>query len=565
MPQLPRTEHSYQSESARQLLPESLHLRGGSASSALPPRVVRVRVYAAADYRRQTLGWQERFGRTLERVNSITRDWPGVRFTVVEWRNWERDSAEPPMQQLLDDLAKTDPGSDVDLVVGLVAALPVFPGSIDNLGMARMFSRHLVVRSLHELAEHDFLRREYDALSESEREALLAKRKLHKEQVIFLHEWAHTLGVIHASRPGSIMNPRYGRAQTGFSDEEAELVEIALRHRGSDGASWQAGTAADFASFLTSHRDPSWEQRDREWLVQVTQPRAPIAPIGPPTPDRAPASARVPATESAAPVQPLEGADATAFASAIAFEEAGRYDQAFRVLAPLEARHARDPKVRGLLCRLAWRRPPDAARATVVELACRAAAALAPSDAQPLLYLADAQVTAGGFAEARAPLARASELLEADPATPVGSWQLLATLYERARLPTLAERAARRADAETRAAVAARATTQRKRVGLPAPGEPQWLPASAEGDYIRAIELARAAFGSPSEAAAILAAIAAVGAPAGGLLRCEAALGAGRLALARGACRTLLHATSSASLPSLLAAFQDRFGAPPGH
>jgi hypothetical protein len=562
MPQLPRTEHSYQNESARQMLPESLRLRGGGAgsSSAREPRVLRVRVYAANDFRRQTLGWQERFGRVLARVNALTRGWPGVRFEVVEWRNWEKDSTEPSMERLLDELAKADAGDDVDLVVGLVAALPVFPGSIDNLGMARMFSRHFVMRSLHELAEHDFLRKEYDALSEAEREALLAKRKVHKEQVVFLHEWAHTLGVIHAHRPGSIVNPHYDRAQTGFSDEEAELIEIALRHRAGDGPGWLGGTREEFAAFLADHRDPAWEPRDRDWLVAaVTQKRAAVTSPKGALPNATPPTAASPN----AAAHPLDGADAATFGRAVELERAGRYDQAWSVLAPLESRHARDREVRGLLCRLAWRRPPDAARVTVVEMACRAAAEIAPAEAQPQLYLADAYLTAKR-SEARASLERARELLDADTTALPETWQLLAGLLERASLPTLAERAARHADGDTRAAVAVRAAAMRRRVGLPGPGEKQWLTPAEESDYIHAVEEARAAFGSPTESAAIDAAVAKAGAPVASLLRCEAALKARRLAAGRSACRSLLAASPSSSLPSLLAAFEQRFGAPPG-
>ena len=104
-----------------------------------------------------------------------------------------------------------DAGDDVDLVVGLVAALPVFPGSVDNIGMGKLFSKHMVMRSLHDLAEYDVVRSWFDTFTESEKEAILAARKLHKEQVIFLHEWAHTLGLIHVKREAGIMTRRTTR------------------------------------------------------------------------------------------------------------------------------------------------------------------------------------------------------------------------------------------------------------------------------------------------------------------------------------------------------------------
>ena len=66
----------------------------------------------------------------------------------------------------------------------------------------------MVLRSLHDLAEFDAVRRLFDTFTDSERDAIVAARKLHKEQVIFVHEWAHTLGLIHVRRPSGVARSR---------------------------------------------------------------------------------------------------------------------------------------------------------------------------------------------------------------------------------------------------------------------------------------------------------------------------------------------------------------------
>ncbi|HEX4462805.1 MAG TPA: hypothetical protein VIA18_32755, partial [Polyangia bacterium] len=274
VPSLPSSPGSRQHDAARRMTPAQLRL-GPPHATVLPARTIRVRILAAADYRRQTVEWQSRARRLVDHVNALCRAWPAVTFEIVDIRGWETESRERSMSALVDDLATVDPGDDVDLVVGLVAALPVFPGTIENLGMARYFSKHMVMRGLHDLTEYDVLHREFDTLSERERDALLAARKVHKEEVIFIHEWAHTLGLIHIRQPAGIMNPAYDSEQLGFDEIEARFLEIALRHRSDDGPRWREGTAADLRALLAETTDPDWEPRDRQELVTRLSARAP--------------------------------------------------------------------------------------------------------------------------------------------------------------------------------------------------------------------------------------------------------------------------------------------------
>ena len=194
---------------------------------------------------------------------------------------------------------------------------------------------------------------------------------------------------------------------------------------------------------------------------------------------------------------PLGAAERATIEEARALAQAQRYDDALHELAPLEAHHARSPEVRLAVCDLAWRHPPGAARSALAEAACRQAVEVAPKDPRPQLYLADLYLGAGDFNRARAPLARVEELLAAagDP----DAWKQLALTLEKARLPTLAARAAHHADAATATAVEAWASALRKKMALPADG----VTPEAEAEYIHVVETARAAFGTHGEKAAI--------------------------------------------------------------
>jgi hypothetical protein len=488
MPKLPSSPGSIQHDAARRMAPATMQLRP-SSERASEVRTVRVRVWAAADYRRQTVEWQSRFRRLVDRVNALCRGWPGVRFEVVDIRNWERDSQQPGMGALVGDLAAADPGDDVDLVIGLVAALPVFPGAIENIGMARYLSKHMVMRGLHELTEYDALRRQFDTLTDREREALLAGRKLHKEQVIFLHEWAHTLGVIHNRRPSAIMSPAYDSDQLGFDETEARVIDLALRHRADDGPRWRETTAAELRTIVDKAPDPNWDAPDRKELLAM------VTPVRRAAPPNAPAEKAPPPPEP-----PLGDADRATVNEARALARTERYQEALRKLAPVELHHSRSSEVRLAACELAWHHPPGPARDALAESACHQAAELAPRDPHPQLYLADLYFGAGDNDRARTPLARAEDLLGGVDDTE--AWTLLALTLERGRLPTLATRAAVHADPETAAGIGKRASALMRKMALPLDS----VSPEMEAEYIRVVEMARATFGSPGEDEAIRAA-----------------------------------------------------------
>src|SRR5262249_22689776 len=85
-----QTRRDRQVETAMKLSPALIDLRPGPRPPERggPPRILRVRVWAARDYRNQTIGWQTHFRRLVERVNQRVSRWPNVRFEVLELKEW---------------------------------------------------------------------------------------------------------------------------------------------------------------------------------------------------------------------------------------------------------------------------------------------------------------------------------------------------------------------------------------------------------------------------------------------------------------------------------------------
>ena len=211
----------------------------GGAPARGGPRVVRLRVWAARDG-----DWQARFRRLIDDLDGALARWPGVRFEIVAAGRWERDSAGVELERLLGELETLDSGDGVDAVVGLVAAPPSLPEQLHDLGMARQLGRHLVLRRTEPGAD---------------------PRQL---AILFLHEWAHTLGAIHARGRERIMSPIWDAAQSRFSEVESQLIELALAKKGT--AEWRL----ELARLVEETPDPDWDPRERDQLRRLLPPRA---------------------------------------------------------------------------------------------------------------------------------------------------------------------------------------------------------------------------------------------------------------------------------------------------
>jgi hypothetical protein len=226
-------------------------------------KLLRIRVYAARDYRDQTNNWQPRFRRLLERVNQRVRGWPGVRFEVVEFKSWEIDTQQASINSLIEELIRKDPGNDVDYVVGLASAVALWPNNLHQLGGANIMGKHFVMRGLHDLTEYSMVVQELNLIDDSDREQLITARKAHKEEICFLHEWAHTLGAIHTRGPRFIMTGTYDHEQFTMDDGNARVLILGLNRRNSP--NW----GPELKAMVEKQTFDDWDFDDRKKLLAL--------------------------------------------------------------------------------------------------------------------------------------------------------------------------------------------------------------------------------------------------------------------------------------------------------
>lgn len=245
----------------------------------VPPRTLTLRVYATDDYVGQNVAWQDHFRRLVDRLNDRVGPWPGVVFEVEEMHSWVPKASEDDVEGLLAELEQHDPGEDVDWVVGLASALPHAPTMIHEFGVARPLGRHMILRSLHELMEAQALRRQFAASLPEKIEELLEARKHHKEEVIFLHEWGHSLGALHVEEEHLIMNPTYSPLQEQIGPHAAHIVALAMRRRLAPEVEaddeWRVTLAPELRAFVTGPAAVVWEAKDREHLLAAIDRVAP--------------------------------------------------------------------------------------------------------------------------------------------------------------------------------------------------------------------------------------------------------------------------------------------------
>jgi hypothetical protein len=518
--QLPKSQLDLQREAAHSWEPARVELRPERRTAE--PRTMRIRVYATADYRAQTFEWSSRFRRLVARASAVLQAWPGVRLEIVDVRPWPRDSAGAPLGRLVEELEQLDPGRDVDWVVGLAVAVPSMPEQIHSIGMARTFGRHFVLRSLHDLAEYEVVRASFDQMSNAERERLMALRKAHKELVIFLHEWAHTLGLPHAQHYARIMNPTYHHGMSRLSETEARLVELGLALR-DEPARWRREATA----IVDGAPDPAWDPRDRDELKALL--------------------ARAPA-----PPQPvLSDAERADVESAERDARAGRVDAAWTRLQPALAAHPSHATLQIFGCEVGAMRGVDPVK---LEPLCARAAELSPDSAVPWLRLAEAQVRARMESRAELTVARAEERLARAGDKP--GWRMAAWLRQQLLSPTLAIADAERAGRDDGEPMKAWAIVTRRRLAIPPDAGERGLPPEREGEYARALRLALVALDGNQLAAVEeelrgLEAFPSLPGPA--IVRCGLALRRRALAAARAQCKEAL-ARQDDAIPSQLVA-----------
>ena len=260
-----KNEYQLQKEHMAQFEPAPL--LGPKRYDPSKPAVIRLRFYADDAYRAGGARWADRIKGQLKEMNRVVGPAFGVEFQGESYKRWSRQPGSPGLTAMLEELERLDPGNDVDWVVGLCAPLPMVTMSFHELGMARILGRHFVLRGMSSVAEMQEFERIFRVLEQQDREKLYGRRKAHKEMSVFLHEWAHTLGLPHVEDDQRIMSPGYSQRTSFFSVADGELLTAALTSRLNSRGAEVGGRAAHGSIDWSVLRDHVANLRSTEWLA----------------------------------------------------------------------------------------------------------------------------------------------------------------------------------------------------------------------------------------------------------------------------------------------------------
>ena len=171
--------------------------------------------------------------------------------------------------------------------------------------------------------EQEFLafERDFKLISAEERQRLYADRKAHKEVVMFLHEWGHTLGLIHHEDRKFIMNPAYSPEQSEFSDYDKQIVALVIDRRlANREAAWPE--AADLLPLVEAMPADEGPPNERAQLLELVRRVA----------------AHRPGKRDADHAVELSDADVQAFNRAVSTLNGGRAEDGWKLLAPVVER-----------------------------------------------------------------------------------------------------------------------------------------------------------------------------------------------------------------------------------
>ena len=162
-----------------------------------PVRAMRIRFYADPAYKSATLRWKSGVHSLLRRANAVVEPAFRIRFEVEDFRTWDRKAPSTDLRKALAELTDLDRGDGVDFVIGLMTPLPLVSLNHDNIGMAQLFGRHLVLRSVVDPQRYMGLRQRLGGRAGLKERAIRKVNKAQEEHMqlaVFLHEISHALG-----------------------------------------------------------------------------------------------------------------------------------------------------------------------------------------------------------------------------------------------------------------------------------------------------------------------------------------------------------------------------------
>lgn len=190
----------------------------------------KIRVLADVPYRTQNRQWQKSFEEPLELANLVMTRTFGLRLEA-EYVAWDRHE---PGSRLTDDmvaLQARDQGTDVFAVIGLTSSLPLVSATFEELGLAMIDGRHVMLRGYADLEERRVYANAFPDLTAEEREMALIQLRHHKTGVVLLHELGHVLGVEHEDDATTIMHTSYSNHANAFSAKSEAIMLRAIDQR----------------------------------------------------------------------------------------------------------------------------------------------------------------------------------------------------------------------------------------------------------------------------------------------------------------------------------------------
>ncbi|MBZ0238012.1 MAG: hypothetical protein K8M05_37210 [Deltaproteobacteria bacterium] len=439
------------------------------------PRELKVRVYVDEDFRAQTLRWKQQIEEQFDDANQFLVPALGIRLEIVSYTPWPHRSASLSMEALGRALEAHDAGDDVAWVVGYVSSLSIASTSFEQLGIAHLLGKHVVVRGYAENGEKQLLAEAFPKVPGDERARAHEARRRHKQTVILIHEIAHTLGAIHERDESWIMHPSYAVAMSQFSDRSRELMQIAIDERLKPQAEQDnRALAGRLVAYLDANPWGGWYEEEKTQLVTMLR-----------------------ATMDGKAVEGVAGGGSGAGEEASvppgAYEQLSRAQRlaaqgkSVEALAELDALVAAYPstaEIRQAICEVhIGASGPGSEQATA---ACARASEITPDDPRPYVARVEAFVRADERAKALALLPEVEK--RAGDKAPV--WDRVAAIYQATGRITQAEAAAKRAMALTKATshpLVEWAARTRARYGLPPDGKRWKIAPADEGDYIAAV------------------------------------------------------------------------------
>ncbi len=229
--------------------------RTGDARSA------KVRVYVDAAVR-VLPGWKEKLTDQLDYAGQLLTPLLGVKLEVESWKDWERTGTPG---EALRQLTDADKGDGVTWVIGYVSPNDVASKAMSELGDAQLLGHHVVIRMWADAPEGQALASSLPDLDQAERAEVLASHERHKQAVVLLHMIARTLGAVAESDPAWIQNPSYSPKQSGFSDRNRDLMQLAIDGRLREDP--EQGIAHDLLEKLEKEQWGGWIASDRDEIT----------------------------------------------------------------------------------------------------------------------------------------------------------------------------------------------------------------------------------------------------------------------------------------------------------